>query len=194
MPEQFWWYVARSSGMVTLGLSGAAVIWGLLLSTRVIRRRSLPKWLLDLHRFLGGLTMAFLALHIGALVADSFVPFGLAEVTVPGASGWKTAAVSWGVISMYLLVAIEATSLLKRRMPAKLWRRTHYLSFGAFGLSLLHAATAGTDTSNRVYVLLALVMTLIVVFLTVVRVLASGRPAARAARGPRESELVGSRG
>ena len=92
-------YVARSSGFVTLVLSGAAVVWGLLLSTRIIRDRRLPKWLLDLHRFLGGLSVAGLALHLGALVADSYVHFGVRDLLVPFASSWRPVAVAWGVIA-----------------------------------------------------------------------------------------------
>lgn len=118
MPDQIWWYVSRASGIVTLAASGLSIIWGLLLSTRVIRHRSLPKWLLDLHRFLGAIAVSFLAVHLGALIADNFVHFGLADLTIPGHSDWKTGAVAWGIVSMYLLVSIQATSLLKRRIRA----------------------------------------------------------------------------
>lgn len=176
MPEQLWWFLARASGMVTLGASGGSVIWGLLLSTRIVRRRSLPKWLLDLHRFLGGLTVAFLALHITALVADTFVHFGPADILVPFHSSWRTVAVAWGVLATYLLVAVEATSLLRRRLPKRLWARIHASSFVAFGLSVLHAATAGTDRSNRVFVALTFTMCIVVVFLTLVRVLSKTSP------------------
>ena len=192
MPDQIWWYVSRSSGIVTLAASGLAVIWGLLLSTRVIRHRSLPKWLLDLHRFLGALAVAFLALHVGALIADSYVHFGIADVAVPGHSSWKTGAVAWGVVSMYLLVSVEVSSLLKKRIPRRLWRWTHYSSFPMFVMSLTHAATAGTDTSNRVYVILAVALASVVAVLTIVRVIAArtsvtpkitvGRPATPATR------------
>lgn len=192
MPEQIWWYVSRASGIVTLAASGLAVIWGLLLSTRVIRHRSLPKWLLDLHRFLGGIAVSFLGLHLGALVADNFVHFGLADLTIPGHSSWKTGAVAWGIVSMYLLVAVQATSLVRKRIPRRLWRWTHFASFPMFAVSLTHAATAGTDRSNRVYVIMAFTLAVVVVFLSIVRVIAArtsvtpkisvGRPAAPARR------------
>ena len=172
MPEHFWWYLSRSSGIVTLVASGGAVIWGLLLSTRVIQRRSLPKWLLDLHRFLGAVTVGFLGLHLGSLVADSYVNFGPADLLIPGHSSWRTGAVAWGVLAAYLVVAVQATSLLKRRLPRRVWRWTHVTSFPAFAMSLTHAATAGTDTSNRVYLIIAIVLALAVVFLGSVRLLA----------------------
>lgn len=184
MPEQFWWFVTRSSGIVTLLASGAAVIWGLLLSTRVIRRRSLPKWLLDLHRFLGALTVSMLALHLAALVADNYVHFGVADLAVPFASDWRTGAVAWGVVAAWVLVAVQATSMLRTRLPKRVWRWVHLSSFVAFGMSLAHALAAGTDRTNPVYLALAVLMTLVVVFLGVVRILADrgSRPASERPR------------
>ena len=44
MTSQFWWYVARAGGVVAWALSTVSVVWGLMLSTRVLGRRvTLPK-------------------------------------------------------------------------------------------------------------------------------------------------------
>jgi len=176
MPDQIWWYLARSSGIVTLIASGASVIWGLLLSTRVIKRRSLPKWLLDLHRFLGAITIAFLSLHLGSLLADNYTKFSIADLAIPWHSAWKSTAVAWGVMAAYCFVVVQATSLVRTRIPRKIWRGTHYASFPAFALALLHAATAGTDTANRAYVIIALLLATITVGLILVRVIATRKP------------------
>ena len=85
---QLWWYVARASGLVAWLLLTASVMWGIFLSTKLLQRLRRPAWLLDLHRWLGGLTVAFVAVHLVALVADSYVSFDLADVLVPFASGW----------------------------------------------------------------------------------------------------------
>lgn len=175
MLDHIWWYLARATGIFTLALSGGAVLWGLLLSTRIIRRRSLPKWLLDLHRFLGALTVAFLALHVGTLMLDSYVSFAVKDAFVPMASKWKAGAVAWGIVAMYLLLVVEATSLVKNHLPQRLWHITHLLSFVAFGLSITHAATAGTDSANRVYLVVAIAMTTAVVFLTMFRIVIGRR-------------------
>ena len=67
---------------------------GLVLSGRLVRRRRLPAWILDLHRYLGTLTLAFLAVHLAALVADGYVDFDLRELFVPMASAWRPGAVT----------------------------------------------------------------------------------------------------
>ncbi|MDH4119332.1 MAG: hypothetical protein OEW30_18270, partial [Acidimicrobiia bacterium] len=74
--EKVWWYVARSSGLVAWLLLAAAVVWGLLLSTRILQERRKPAWLLDLHRWLGGLSVVFTGAHLAGLVLDSYVEFG----------------------------------------------------------------------------------------------------------------------
>ncbi len=142
------WYIARSAGLVSWALLSASMFWGLALSTRLVRRRGIPAWLLDLHRFLGGLSVLFTAIHLLGLVADNTVSFGLKELLVPFASSWRPVAVAWGVIALYLLVAVEVSSLLLRRLPRRWWRRIHTTSFGLFITATVHGVYSGSDRSN----------------------------------------------
>lgn len=167
--SQMWWYLARSGGIVAWVLLAASMVWGLLLSTKLLGRRPRPAWVLDLHRFLGGLAVVFTGVHVAGLVADSYVHFGPVEILVPFASAWRPAAVAWGVIGLYLLVAIELTSLLRARLPRKLWRLTHLGSFPLFALSTLHALTAGTDAGTTAWQLLMALLGAAVVGLVAAR-------------------------
>ncbi len=180
MNEKLWWYVARSTGIVAWALVAAAVVWGLLLTTRLVGGRSAPRWLLDLHRFLGGLAVIFTGLHLAGLVADSYAHFGPTDLLVPFASAWKPLPVALGVVAMYLLVAVELTSLAMRRLPRRFWRWVHLTSFGSFWLATLHGVLAGTDASNPLLWSAYLVTASAVLFLTVFRTLADPR----ASRGP----------
>ena len=175
MNEKLWWYIARSTGIVAWALVAASVIWGLLLTTRLLGGRPAPKWLLDLHRYLGGLAVTFTALHLAGLVADSYSHFGPADILVPFASAWKPLPVALGVVGMYLLLAVEGTSLMMRRIPRKWWRWIHLASFGSFWLATIHGVTAGTDSTNPLMVLAYLLVGGLVLFLTFVRVLADKR-------------------
>lgn len=179
--EQLWWYVARSGGITALVLTGLSVIWGLALSTKVMQGTPKPKWLLSLHRWLGGLSVTFSAVHIAALVADSYVSFGLTDILVPYASDWKPGAVAWGIVSMYLLVAVQASSMLMKRLPRRFWKGIHMSSWLLFWSGVIHGATAGTDATNPIYVLLVGTITILITWLTGVRILAS-RKARRVVR------------
>lgn len=181
MNEQIWWHTARAGGIVAWLLLAAAVIWGLLAHTRVLDGRPKPAWVLDLHRFLGGLALAFTAAHVLALVADSYLYFGWSEILVPFAAAWEPGAVALGVVALWLIVAVEITSLLQRRMPRPAWRWVHLSSYVAFWATALHGALAGTDARHPAYVATSIAAVLAVTFLTAVRAL--GGRSARRARG-----------
>ena len=191
MTSHLAWYVARASGILAWCLMSAAVIWGLLLSTRLMHRRPSPKWLLDLHRFLGGLAVSFAVIHVAGLVGDNYLHFGRADVLVPFASQWRPTAVALGVVSLWLLAAVEVTSLLMRYLPRRRWHQVHLASYAVFWLATLHALRAGTDTRNGIYTFTTYVVIVVVVFLSVLRALQPQKPARGsgpprvAANGPR---------
>lgn len=172
MSPQTWWYVARASGIVAWALLTISVVWGLLLSTRVLGRKPTPAWLTDLHRFLGGFAVVFTGVHLVGLVADNYVHFGAADIFVPFAASWRPAAVAAGVVAMYLLVAVEVTSLFMRRLPRRWWRAIHQTGFLAFFLAGTHGALAGADARNVFYVVGSLSAFAAVVFLSVARLIA----------------------
>ncbi len=191
---RFWWWLSRASGVVAWLVVVAAVVWGLLASTKMIRRRGMPAWILDLHRYLGTLTVVFVAVHVGAIWADSFVKFGPRELFVPLASTWRPHAVAWGILSTYLLVAIQTTSWLMRRLPRRLWHRVHVLSIPMLAMATVHGFLAGTDHANRAVQWTALAASTGIVFLLAVRLMSPSRSARRASlprihdRGPRVAD------
>ena len=170
MSEQIWWYTARAGGIVGWALLAASVLWGLAISTKATKGRVRPNWMLDLHRFLGGLGVIFVGVHVVGLVADSYAHFGLAELLVPFASTYRPAAVAWGIVGFYALVAVEATSLARKHLPRKVWRMTHGLAFPLYAFSTIHALTAGTDTTELWLQAVMILTSVLVAVLTVVRI------------------------
>ena len=180
MNEQIWWYLARSSGIVALVLLLLSLVWGILLATRVLRPNDRPAWLLDLHRWFGSLAVVMTALHLTGLVLDSYVSFGVADVLVPGASSYRPLAVAFGILAMYALVAVQASSWVRKRLPRVLWYRIHLLSYVMLWASAMHAGMAGTDVGSAAYQMLALALTLAGIGAILVRLLVPSRRAAAA--------------
>jgi len=168
---QLWWDTARAGGIISWALLAASVLWGLAISTKATAGRVRPNWMLDLHRFLGGLAVIFVGIHVGSIVLDSFVHFGLTEVLVPLASAWHPVAVAWGIVATYLLVAVEATSLARRRLPKRVWHGIHLLSLPTFALATVHGLTAGTDRHNAVWQVALWTVTAAIVVLTAIRLI-----------------------
>jgi predicted ferric reductase len=176
MSSQLVWYVARAGGIVAWALMAGSVIWGLTLSTRALGRRPRPAWLFDLHRFLGGLALVFTAVHVLAVVADSYVHFSLVNVLVPLTGDWHPLAVAWGIVGLYLLLAVELTSLAMARLPRRLWRRVHMASFVVFAATSVHALTAGTDRHSPAFLLVVALACGLVTLLTALRVWQAALP------------------
>ncbi len=188
MSSQTWWYISRSGGIVALGLAGATVLWGLFMTTRLLDVTPSPKWMLDLHRFLGGATVIFTAIHVAALMFDSFIGFTWIDITVPMAAGLKPGPVAWGVVGMWLLLAIELTSLVMNKIPKRAWRLVHFSAYAVFWLGVVHGALAGTDAGNRLYITGVSLMILGIFYLTIYRILAVKRRGSKST--PTETDRV----
>lgn len=172
MNEQLWWHVARSGGIIAWLLLVLSAAWGLALSTKLLGRTPTPAWLLSTHRSLGGLAVVFTGVHVAGLVADSYVHFGVTDLLVPMASSWRPGAVALGVAAMYLLLAVEITSLLMRRLPRKLWRCVHLTTPVLLVIASFHGAAAGSDAQSVPYRAASLALLTATFFLGAVRALA----------------------
>jgi predicted ferric reductase len=174
---QLWWYVARASGIVGWALAVASIVWGLALSTRALGKKPRAPWLLDLHRFLGGLTVVFVLVHLLGLFLDTYVHFGLAELLVPFASSWKPLPVAWGIVGFYILLAVELTSLVRKHLPVKLWHGIHLASYGLYVVATIHLLTAGTDATNTVLRVACALSVGLITFFSLYRFIGPGRAA-----------------
>ncbi|WP_405982526.1 FAD-binding oxidoreductase [Streptomyces sp. NBC_00158] len=183
MDPQLWWYVARASGLTAWWLLSAAVLWGLLLSTRVMGGRPAPGRLLVLHRWLAGLAVSFTALHLAALVLEPRYAFGRTELLVPFARAANPLAQGCGVVAVHLLVAVQVTSLLRARLPDRLWRYLHRTACAVFCLAGVHTFTAGSDAGGPLVRVSGGLLAAAFVFLLVYRLVA-GRRTARTGPAP----------
>lgn len=186
MTTQVWWYLARASGLVAWLMLTASVLGGVVLSSGAFPRARRPAWILDLHRWLGALTLGLVGLHVAALVADSYVDIDLVDVLVPMASAWRPLAVAFGVVATWLLVTVQATSLAMRRLPRRAWHAIHTLSYGTFLATTIHAVLAGTDRANPLFLLCGTVVVAAVAGATTYRVAAMRWPT-----GPQRRERRG---
>ena len=190
-----WWYLARSTGLIAGVLLVAVFVWGVMLSTQLVKPVKRTAWLLDLHRWLAGLTVVFVALHLIGLLADSYVEFDLASIFIPFASEWRPAAVTWGVAGLYILTAIQLTSWqpIRSRLSRRVWRGVHLLSFPLLWVVAMHSGAAGTDVGNQLYLLLLVALVGLSVFIVLYRVLAGTgrkRRGSRRAATTDEPEVV----
>ncbi|MFM7060951.1 MAG: ferric reductase-like transmembrane domain-containing protein [Actinomycetes bacterium] len=182
-PRTYWW-ISRATGIVAWAVLTLSVIWGLSLTTRLGGRFPKPAWMLDLHRHFAALATILVGVHVGSLMLDGYARFSLGDILIPMHTPWKPGPVAWGIVGLYLLLAVQGTSLAKRRMPLKVWRALHFLSYPLWAVATAHFITAGTDAYTPAFAYTVIGTTVVISALTIGRVL-SPRPARTPAVVPR---------
>lgn len=176
------WYLTRGTGVVSLVLLTAVVLLGVAASLRLSGERW-PRFLVaGLHRNLTLLAIAFLIAHIGTTVADGYAPLTLKDAFLPFGSAYRPVWVGLGAVAFDLLLALVATSLLRARVGARLWRGLHWLAYVSWPVAVLHALGTGSDARTRWMV----VLTIVSVGSVALAVLARA-----AARGPAPARIAG---
>lgn len=140
------WFLTRSTGIVAAVLAVAALVWGFFFSARNTGSRRPANWWLGLHNYLGGLTLAFIGLHMVLSVMDSQTGLRLIDLFVPSSAvGW---AIGWGVVAfwMFVLVVVPSMARIRRHLPRKAWHLVHLISVPATVLTAMHAYQAGSDS------------------------------------------------
>ena len=86
------------------------------------------------------LVLAFLALHVGTTVVDTYTSIPLTAAFIPFASAYKAAWLSLGAVALDLLLALVATSLIRQRLGHRAWRRVHWLAYACWPVAVAHGA------------------------------------------------------
>lgn len=173
MSDQILWFASRGSGIVSLLLLTAVTVLGLISVVRW-QRASWPRFLTaDLHSNLALLSIVFVAVHIVAAILDPFAKLGISSALIPFASSYRPLWVGLGVISVYLIVAMIVTSLLRERIGQRVWRAVHWSAYAAWPLAVLHSAGSGSDAFSTWMLALQVSCVVIVVGALLVRMLAA---------------------
>ena len=183
---QIWWYLTRASAMVAWVLMTLTMVWGILLKTRILRGADNPEWLKVTHRYMSGLGLAMIVVHVVTLMLDEYINFGFSDVLIPFSTTFKPTPVALGIFAFYCVVAIQATALAAKSLPEKVWKGVHFTSYIAIILVALHSGLVGTDVGTVWYTATALILITTVMLASMVRVIIAGRakPAPRAPIAP----------
>ena len=141
------WYAARASGVAAYVVLTTVVCLGLALGGKA-QSRAWPRFAVeDVHRVGGLLVGSLLVIHVGAIAIDSFLPFSVVQLVVPGASTYRPLWTGLGIAAAELLLALAITNRYRRRLPYRVWRTAHYANFAVWSLASVHGLAAGTDRS-----------------------------------------------
>jgi hypothetical protein len=142
------WLVERTAGFLAYFAVAGSVVYGLLLSTKILDAIAHRPITFSLHQDLASVGLGLAGVHGALLALDKTVPFSLPQIAIPGLSPHAPVAVAAGQVAFYLLAAVIASFYVRRSIGQRAWRLLHYLTFLAFAGATAHGLTAGTDSST----------------------------------------------
>jgi len=146
--ESLLWYLTRTTAVAAYVALTFSVLLGML---RSIARTSGERlsWVVDeLHAVVATLAGVMVAGHLLSLRLDPYIPFSTTNLLVPGDQPYSPVAVNIGIFGFYTVAVLLLSSWLRRRIPYRLWRSIHSISFLAFALVTAHGWLAGSDTTE----------------------------------------------
>lgn len=177
--ETSWeWYVVRAAGFVAAALLILLMLSGIGQVTGFTYRFMEPMKAWALHKAMALALVVSVVIHVGFLLLDHFVPFSLAQVTIPFLSHVNNStslfglalgglAVSFGIFAMYGILIVVASSLGWINSRKHTWRKLHYISYAVMLLVFLHALYSGTDlkygTFRAGWVLLGIIVVIAII-------------------------------
>jgi predicted ferric reductase len=182
------WMLIRGSGVAAFSLLSVSVIWGLLLTTKLLGSWAKAKPLTWFHESLAVASLLATGLHVVAVVTDDFIDFTWSDALVPGQSSWRPLAMAFGSVGLYGLFVLSISFYLKRFIGVKAWRLLHFTSFGVFLTAALHGMLAGTDAGESWMKLLYAVSIATVLTLILIRLLLAHVAASRSNGHQRQSD------
>ena len=150
------WYIVRASGFTAAGLLILIMLSGIGQVTGLTYRLIDPIKAWAIHKALSYALLAAIIIHGGFLFIDHFVSFSFIQLFIPFLNRYSNKslvlglnlnfmAIASGILAMYCIVIIIATSLKWIDTKKRIWKNTHYLSYIVFILVFIHALSSGSD-------------------------------------------------
>lgn len=169
--EKAAWFLTRASGAVAYLLLSFSTMWGLMLSTKLIKNNVPPAITMATHTYTSWGAIGFTVFHALVLLFDTYYTYSLIHLLIPFTGPYSPFWVGLGIIGLYIMLLTSVSFYFRKQIGQKNWRKLHYLTFAAYIFATLHGLMAGTDATSMS--LMFLVSGAVVVFLTVYRILAA---------------------
>jgi predicted ferric reductase len=166
------WELIRASGLLAYVALTLSTIFGIGITVRAFDSLAKRAYVYEAHQSVSIAALVLTSVHMFMLLFDRFVSFGLTEILVPFAAGWRPVAVALGIGAFYISAIVTLTSYLRTQIGQRAWRIVHYSAFAAWGFAAVHGITAGSDTGEVWVQYLYLVTVALVVMITTFRFLA----------------------
>jgi hypothetical protein len=178
------WYVIRAAGFVASGLLFLLMLSGIGMVTGYTYRFFQPAKAWLVHKALALALSASVFIHITFLLFDKYLPFSLAQVLVPFASGYKKSklfgipvgslSVALGILAMYAIIVVVLSSLGWIDTKKGIWKKLHYLSYFILVAVFFHALYTGADLTYGIFRKFWILMGIVLIIAVISRLWRAG--------------------
>ena len=139
------WYASRATGVLSIVLLTVVLVLGLVTSGRRRPHGESATIVVALHRWLSLGMLVLLGAHIATAVAETYVSIDAISAVLPFTAGYEPLWVGLGTLAFDILLAVVASSLLRRGLSERAWRRVHLLSYAMWPMAVVHGLALGTS-------------------------------------------------
>ncbi|MFN8070405.1 MAG: ferric reductase-like transmembrane domain-containing protein [Mycobacterium sp.] len=169
MTSEALWALGRGNGIVALAFMTLSVALGV--ASRSGRPLlALPRFgIAGVHRFVALAATLLVMLHMGLLFLDPYAKLRIIDFVVPFLGAYRPLWQGLGTVAFDVLIVVIITSLLRDRLPLKVFRTVHWATYLLWPIALAHALGNGTDTGHVWFQAFAACCTLLVAAVVVWR-------------------------
>jgi methionine sulfoxide reductase heme-binding subunit len=175
--DHLFWITSRAAGTLALLFSSVAVGVGLSMGGRLIKGRGPDRR--TVHEALSMATIVAIVVHALALLGDTFMHPGIADITIPFASSYMTAWTTIGIVGGWMMIILGLSFYARGRIGQQRWRKLHRFTALAWILGLAHSLGEGTDAGQLWFLVATGIVALPAAALLVIRI-SPRRPAPQA--------------
>ena len=143
--------LSSDAGLVAMVLLTINILLGLILSARYNTVRSWPHRRLpifDIHNWTAYIALGLVFLH-PLLLLISGNGFRVVDILFPLHSPKQTLYNNLGALAFYCVIFVVVTSYFRSRLGSRLWKKLHYVSYGAAALVFTHGILIDPELKNN---------------------------------------------
>jgi sulfoxide reductase heme-binding subunit YedZ len=171
------WITARAAGIAALVLVSASVGAGVALSGRLDTASGSD--LRIAHEALSLAAFAMIALHVVALLEDSYFHPSIAAIAIPVELDYREPYMAIGIFGGWGTILLGLSYYVRGLIGIARWKVLHRLTALAWVLSVIHTLGEGSDSGAAWFIVVVVLTVLPTVLLILVRLSNTRRPPAR---------------
>lgn len=164
-----WWLASRSAAIVAFVLITTAVVLGLLMASKVIKKPGMKRNLVKVHEQVALAALVAIGAHGVLLLGDAWLKPGITGITIPFTLEYRPLWTGLGIVAGYLALLLGPTYYWRRRIGSRRWRQIHRATVVVFVLAVAHSLGSGTDGASTWFRVMVLGSAAIVLSLVVLR-------------------------